>query len=118
MSDLERCEALPGLLETKPSSESGPVRGNSLSRSVVEMFPDCVRAVTVRERAARLTIQCPLLSITAVARERLKPGSVRGSGLRPATVEWSQLVVGGRAGARTRSRQRIPSYVNILMTSA
>ena len=117
MSELERCEVLPGLLETKPS-DSVPVRGSSLSRAVTEMFPDSVRAVTVRERAARLTIQCPLLSITAVAKERLKPGSVRGKSLRPTTVEWREVVVGGRAGSRTRSRQRIPSYVNILMTCA
>ena len=82
----------------------------------------------LRQRAGRLMIQCPLLSITAVARERLRPGGGRAvESWRPGTVEWSHLVVGGRPGLRRgrgRGRghydkvNRVPSYVNILMTCA
>ena len=119
MSELDRCEGLPSLVEAK----AGPVRAGCLSRAVQETFPHCVRAVTPRERAARLVIQCPLLSITALARERLRPAGGRGGDLRPVTVEWSHLVVGGRPGLRRRHRRqgrisRIPSYANILMTCA
>ena len=142
MSDLERCEGLPDLLaENKPSSAGavvggggaggvggggagGGVRGSGVSRSVQEMFPESGPVVSPRQRAARLVIQCPLLSITALARDRLRPGGGRGGpDLRPVTVDWSHLVVGGRPGLRRRQRRpgrfsKIPSYVNILMTCA
>ena len=113
---------LPDLLgDSKPAtSQSVSVRGTSLSRSVEEIFPGASPVVSPRQRAARLIIQCPLLSITAVSRDRLKPVSVRGE-TRPVTVDWSQLVVGGRPGIRLRQRRtarihKIPSYVNIFMS--
>ena len=145
VSDLERCEGLPDLLaENKPSSAGavvggggaggvggagagagGGVRGSGVSRSVQEMFPESGPVVSPRQRAARLVIQCPLLSITALARDRLRPPGGRGGApeLRPVTVEWSNLVVGGRPGLRRRQRRpgkigKIASYVNILMTCA
>ena len=134
MSDLERCEGLPDLLgEPKPSSSvtgAGAgggvvVRATGPSRSVQEMFPDSGPVLSPRQRAARLVIQCPLLSITALARDRLRPPGGRGGApeLRPVTVEWSNLVVGGRPGLRRRQRRpgrisKISSYVNMLMTCA
>ena len=100
------------------------MRGSGgLSRAVQEMFPESGPVVSPRQRAARLVIQCPLLSITALARDRLRPAGGRGGEVRPVTVEWSHLVVGGRPGLRRRQRRpgrigRIPSYANILMTCA
>ena len=135
VSDLERSDGLPDLLgENKPSSAGGAaggsgggggggVRGSCPSRSVQEMFPDSGPVVSPRQRAARLMIQCPLLSITALARDRLRPGGGRVPELRPVTVEWNHLVVGGRPGLRRRQRRpgrtaKIASYVNILRTCA
>ena len=117
MSELDRCEGLPSLVEVK----AGPVRSGCLSRAVQETFPHCVRAVTPRERAARLVIQCPLLSITALPRERLRPARGRLGLTKPTTVEWSQLAVGGRPGLRARQGnnvQRVTSYVDTLMSCA
>ena len=99
------------------------MRGSFPSRSVQEMFPDSGPVVSPRQRAARLMIQCPLLSITALARDRLRPGGGRAPELRPVTVEWNHLVAGGRPGLRRRQRRpgrtgKIASYVNILMTCA
>ena len=88
------------------------------------MFPDCGPVLSPRQRAARLVIQCPLLSITALARDRLRPAGGRTAQARPVTVvEWSHTVVGGRPGLWRRRRRpgritKIPCYVNTLMTCA